>query len=189
MSSDEEKEEETNDNVHVMGTDIYYYGDVSSKSILEFNKALKKLEITLLKRAADLEGYVPNINVRISSDGGDLFSGLNAMDALKRSKVHVTTIVEGTCCSAATFMLLGGDKRLMGKHSHVLIHQLSTGFFGKFEELREEMDTCKKLMKMMKRVYKAETQIPKDILKKFMKKDVYLDADECLKYQIVHGTV
>ena len=188
MSSDEEKEEETVDNVYVVGTDIYYYSEVSRESILEFNKALKKLEIILLKNAVNLDGYVPNINVHISSDGGDLFSGLNAMDALKRSKVHITTIAEGTCCSAATFMLLGGDKRLMGKHSHVLIHQLSTGFFGKFEELRDEMDTCNKLMKMMKRVYKSETSIPKKKLKELMERDVYLDADECLNYGIVHGT-
>jgi len=49
------------------------------------------------------------------------------------------------------------------------------------------MDTCKKLMKMMKKVYEAETKIPKDLFKKLMKKDVYLDADECIKYGIVHG--
>jgi ATP-dependent protease ClpP protease subunit len=188
MSSDEETEDRTC-NVQVIGTDIYYYGDVTRDTILKLITSTKKLEKELLKKAVDLDGYTPNINVHIHSDGGDLFSGMNAMDALRKTQVHVTTIAEGTCCSAATFILLGGDKRLMGKCAHVMIHQLSTGFFGKFQELRDEMDTCKKLMKTMKKVYKAETSIPKDIFKQLMKKDVYLNADECIKYQIVHGTV
>ena len=107
---------------------------------------------------------------------------------MRKTNVHVTTIAEGTCCSAATFMLLGGDKRLMGKHAHVMIHQLSTCFFGKFQELRDEMVTCKKLMKTMKKVYMKETEIPKNTFKELMKKDVYLNARECIKYGIVHGT-
>lgn len=185
MSSDEETEETCN--VQVIGSDIYYYGDVSRDNILSLVTSLKKLEKELLKKGADLDGYTPNITVHIHSDGGDLFSGMNAMDTLRKTKVHVTTVAEGTCCSAATFMLLGGDRRLMGRHAHVMIHQLSTGFYGKYQEIREEMDTCKKLMKMMKKVYGAETKIPKDLFKKLMKKDVYLNADECIKYGIVHG--
>ena len=186
MSSDEDTEETCN--VQVIGCDIYYYGDVTRDTVLDLITSTKKLEKELLKKAVDLDGYTPNINVHIHSDGGDLFSGMNAMDALRNTEVHVTTIAEGTCCSAATFMLLGGDRRLMGKHAHVMIHQLSTGFFGKFQELRDEMDTCKKLMKTMKSVYKAETNIPSDLFKELMKKDVYLDAEECIKYGIVHGT-
>jgi len=186
MSSDEETEETCN--VKVIGCDIYYYGDVTRDTVLDLITNTKKLEKELLKKAIDLDGYVPNINVHIHSDGGDLFSGMNAMDALRKTNIHVTTIAEGTCCSAATFMLLGGDRRLMGKHAHVMIHQLSTGFFGKFQELRDEMDTCNKLMKTMKKVYKAETSIPKDLFKQLMKKDIYLNAGECVKYGIVHGT-
>lgn len=186
MSSDDEKEEST-DNVHVIGNDVYYYGDVTKDNVFEFNKVFRNLEKDLRKKAVDLDGYVPNINVYISSDGGDIFSGMNAMDVMRRSKVHVTAIAEGACCSAATFMLMGADRRLMGDHAHVLIHQLSTGFFGKYDDLRDEMDTCKKLMKMMKRVYMAETNIPKETFKALMKKDVYLNAEECLTYGIVHG--
>ena len=63
---------------------------------------------------------------------------------------EIETIAEGTCCSAATFMLLGGKKRMIGKHAHILIHQLSAGFMGKYKDLRDELKTCKKIMKMMK---------------------------------------
>lgn len=186
MSSDEETEEETS-MIRTIGCDIYYYSDVNRKNILEFIDSLKKLEIDLLKKAVDLPGYTPSIRVHIQSDGGDVFAGMSAMNTMKESRVHITTIAEGACCSAGTFLLLGGTDRRMGRNAYVLIHQISTGFFGKFQELRDEMKTCKKLMKMLKRVYKSETSIPKDVLKELMERDVYLDADECIKYGIVHG--
>lgn len=187
MGSDDETEE-TEGTVRTMGTEIYYYDDVNRESVLEFTEQLKKLETDLLKKAVDLPGYVPSIRVHIQSEGGDIFSGMSAMDTMKQSRVHITTIAEGTCCSAGTFMLLGGRDRRMGRNAHVLIHQLSSGgFFGKFEELKDEMQACKKFMKMLRRVYREETKIPKDKLRAFMKRDVYLDANECITYGIVHG--
>lgn len=45
----------------------------------------------------------------------------------------------------------------------------------------------KNFMKMLKKLYKTETSIPKDVLKDLMKRDIYLDAEECLKYRIVGG--
>lgn len=185
MSSDEETEEEVS--VRTIGTDIYYYSDVNRKNILDFIEQLKKLETDLLKKAVELPGYTPNIRVHIQSDGGDVFAGMSGMNAMKESRLHITTVAEGACCSAGTLLLLGGKDRLIGRNAYVLIHQISTGFFGKFEDLKDEMKTCKKLMKMLKRVYKSETSIPKEKLKELMTRDVHLDADECVKYGIVHG--
>ena len=75
----------------------------------------------------------------------------------------------------------------MGRHAFVLIHQLSTGFFGKYKDLKDEMKTCKKVMATLKTLYDDSTTIPKDKLSEFMKRDIYLGYEECLKYEIVHG--
>jgi|TARA_B110000908_G_C10201499_1_gene425555 ATP-dependent protease ClpP protease subunit len=181
---DEEVEHET---VRVIGCDIYFYGDVDRANAFDFIDAFKKLEVDLLKKSIELEGYNPMIRVHIHSDGGDVFSGLSMMDMLRSSRVKVVTIAEGTCCSAATLILLGGCKRLMGRHAFVLIHQLSTGFFGKYKDLKDEMKTCKKVMATLKTLYDDSTTIPKDKLSEFMKRDIYLGYEECLKYEIVHG--
>jgi ATP-dependent Clp endopeptidase proteolytic subunit ClpP len=188
MSSDDEIEDDSSGEIRTIGTDIYYYSDVTRKSVLELIDKLKKLETDLLKKAIDLPGYVPSIRIHIQSDGGDVFSGMSAMDTLNQSRIHITTIAEGSCCSAGTFILLGGKDRRMGMNAHILIHQLSSGgLYGKFEELKDEMDTCKKLMKALRRVYTTETSIPKEKLDELMKRDVYLNAEECIKYGIVHG--
>lgn len=184
-TDDEVKEQEENDSIKVIGNEILYYGDIDRENALEFVEKFKKLEIDLLRRAAELVGYEPMIRVHIMSEGGDVFAGLNMMNVLERSRVKVITIAQGSCCSAATFVLLGGAERRMGKNAYCLIHQISTEMWGNFNELKNEMKSNDKLMKMLKDMYLSKTKIPETKFKTLMKKDIYLPPDKCLKYGIV----
>ena len=184
-TDDEVKEQEENDSIKVIGNEILYYGDIDRENALEFVEKFKKLEIDLLKKAAELVGYEPMIRVHIMSEGGDVFAGLNMMNVLERSRVKVITIAQGSCCSAATFVLLGGTERRMGKNAYCLIHQISTEMWGNFNELKNEMKSNDKLMKMLKEMYLSKTKIPETKFKTLMKKDIYLPPDKCLKYGIV----
>ncbi|QOR60222.1 hypothetical protein [Bathycoccus sp. RCC716 virus 1] len=170
----------------VVGNEIFYCGEITEVDILEFIEDFKKLEIELLKKKAELIGYEPVIHVHICSEGGDLFAGISAMNIIEKSRVKVVTIAQGVCCSAATFLLLGGHERRIGKNAHVLIHQITTnGFWGKYEELKDEMKSCDKFMDMVIKTYKEKTTIPQKQFKKIMKRDMYLDAQECIKYNVV----
>jgi len=184
-TDDEVKEQEENDSIKVIGNEILYYGDIDRENALEFVEKFKKLEIDLLKKAAELVGYEPMIRVHIMSEGGDVFAGLNMMNVLERSRVKVITIAQGSCCSAATFVLLGGAERRMGKNAYCLIHQISTEMWGNFNELKNEMKSNDKLMKMLKEMYLSKTKIPETKFKTLMKRDIYLPPDKCLKYGIV----
>ena len=184
-TDDEIKEQEENDSIKVIGNEILYYGDIDRENALEFVEKFKKLEIDLMKKAAELVGYEPMIRVHIMSEGGDVFAGLNMMNVLERSRVKVITIAQGSCCSAATFVLLGGSERRMGKNAYCLIHQISTEMWGNFNELKNEMKSNDKLMKMLKDMYLSKTKIPETKFKTLMKRDIYLLPDKCLKYGIV----
>jgi ATP-dependent protease ClpP protease subunit len=185
-ATETEEEDVVADCTKVVGNEMFYYGDITAESILDFTEKFRKLENSLLKMSADIIGFVPNIKVNIMSDGGDLFSGFTVMNILQKSRVHVVTVAHGACCSAATFMLLGGKERRIGKNAHILIHQLSTGsFWGKFEEMKDEMRTASKLMDMIRRTYFEHTKIPEKKLKKLLKRDIYLEPAECIKYAIV----
>ena len=180
-----EDETENEECVKVIGNEILFYGSVDRESALEFVEKFKKLEMELLKKKAELVGYEPQIRVHVMSEGGDIFSGLNIMNVLERSRVRVITIAQGSCCSAATFILLGGSERRMGRNAYVLIHQISTEFWGNFQELKNELKSTEKFMKMLKKMYLTKTNIPEKKFKKLMKKDLYLSPDRCLKYKIV----
>jgi ATP-dependent protease ClpP protease subunit len=184
-TEDETKEQEENDCIKVIGNELLFYGDVDRENTLEFVEKFKKLEIELLKKMAELVGYEPMIRVHIMSEGGDVYAGLNMMNVLEKSRVKVVTIAQGACCSAATFVLLGGSERRMGKNAYLLIHQISTEMWGSFNDLKHELKSTDKLMKMLKDMYLSKTKIPEAKFKSLMKKDIYLPPDKCLKYGIV----
>lgn len=184
-TEDETKEQEENDCIKVIGNELLFYGDVDRENTLEFVEKFKKLEIELLKKMAELVGYEPMIRVHIMSEGGDVYAGLNMMNVLERSRVKVVTIAQGACCSAATFVLLGGSERRMGRNAYLLIHQISTEMWGSFNDLKHELKSTDKLMKMLKDMYLSKTKIPEAKFKSLMKKDIYLPPDKCIKYGIV----
>lgn len=184
-TDDETKEQEENDCIKVIGNELLFYGDVDRENTIEFVEKFKKLEIELLKKMAELVGYEPMIRVHIMSEGGDVYAGLNMMNVLERSRVKVVTIAQGACCSAATFVLLGGSERRMGRNAYLLIHQISTEMWGSFNDLKHELKSTDKLMKMLKDMYLSKTKIPEAKFKSLMKKDIYLPPDKCLKYGIV----
>ncbi len=186
MPTEEEKEIEVVECVRIIGNELLFYGDVDRENALEFVEKFKKLEIELLKKKAELVGYEPQIRVHVMSDGGDIFSGLNMMNVLERSRVKVVTIAQGTCCSAATFVFLGGSERRIGKNAFILIHQISTEFWGNFQELKNELKSTEKFMKMLKKMYLEKTKIPEKKFMKLMKKDIYLTPEKCIKYDIAH---
>ena len=185
MSTKEDEAEEVSECVKVIGNEILFYADVDRENALDFVEKFKKLEIELLKRKAELVGYEPTIRVHIMSEGGCIFAGMTMMNVLESSRVRVVTIAQGSCCSAATFMLLGGSERRMGRNAYVLIHQISTEMWGNFQELKHELKSSTKFMKMLKKMYLSKTQIPERKFKKLMRKDIYLSPADCLKYKIV----
>ena len=175
--------------VKVQGSDIYFHCEVCEATVLELNMKLKKLELDLLHKHLDLglQNVRPEIRIWIRSDGGDMHSGLSAMDAIGRVKsCKVRTIADGVCSSAATFLLLGGRTRHMTKNSYILIHQLNMdGTWGKFEDFKDQMKNLEQFMERFKSIYIEETKIPEDRLKKFLTRDIYMDADRCLEWGVV----
>lgn len=186
----DESDDEFED-VCVVGNEIFFYTDVTEETVMWLNKTIRKLERDLVSKGSEIGGIVkPEVKLYINSHGGDMFSGMSAMDHISNSRLRITTIADGMCASAATFMLLGGHKRMMKPHAHVLIHQLSTnGFWGKFEDLKDEMKSCKKFMEMIRSIYEQNCKIPEDRMESMMKKDIYLDAAECLEFNIVEEVV
>jgi len=188
-SSDDEEEVEVECNgvVNVQGSDIFYNGDVTDENVGFLIQSMGKTEKKLRKMAVDFDGFEPGIRLYINSEGGSVFAGLSAMNHIESCRVPVTTIADGLCASAATFMLLGGRTRLIRKNAFILIHQMTVGMWGdyKFTELNEEMYNNKKIMKMLRKLYTDKTEIPEKKLKALMTKDVLLSSRKCIKYGIV----
>ena len=100
-------------------------------------------------------------------------------------KVPVVSIIEGAAASAATLISVMCDYRIIYKTSYMLIHQLSSGSWGKMNELEEEMENLKELMNSIKTIYKEKTNIPRGEISEILKHDLWWNADICLAKGLV----
>lgn len=176
--------------VDVVNNTIYFYSEVSRPKILELNKNINSLGTNLVNQTNLLKTKVPgNIYLHINSFGGSVFAGLSAVDTIQASNVPVCTLVEGCAASAATLMSIVGTRRAIRKNSFMLIHQLSSGMWGKYEEQKDQMQNNDLIMEVIKGLYDKHTKIPKKKLREILKRDVWFDAETCLEYGLVDEIV
>ena len=167
---------------------IYFYAPVTESTVLDLNKLLRSLDIEMqclaIRFGASPEAFP--IELHIHSGGGDLFSGLAAVDTIRTIKTPVHTYVDGSAASAATLMSLTGDKRFIYKNSFMLIHQLSTMIVdGTHEQFKDEFENQQRLMKRIKALYQEKASMSDETLEDLLKHDLWLDSDKCLEYGLV----
>lgn len=166
---------------------IYFYSEVKRSKILTLNKYIRNLNVNLQTAALsyDTGEKDRSIFLHINSYGGSVFAGLAAVDYIKKSKIPVCSIVDGCAASAATLMSVVAEERKIHEHSFMLIHQLSSGMWGKYEELKDDMKNSEVLMSTIKKIYENHTTVPKSKLDQILKRDLWFDAKTCLKYGLV----
>ena len=184
---EEDLSSSNDDSVEAQNNRIYFYSEVKRDKILQFNKEIRSLDNLITSQSYEWscpKDAVP-ILVHINSYGGVVFDGFAAVDTIRSCRNPVHTIIDGCAASAATLMSITADKRYMHKHSFMLIHQLSSWMGGNYEQLKDEILNCDLLMKTIKQIYREYTKIPRNKLEQILKRDIWFDANLCLKYGLV----
>jgi ATP-dependent Clp protease protease subunit len=141
----------------------------------------------LLKHSIEYDCPPPNIYLHINSYGGDLLAAFSTVDVIKNSRIPIVSIVEGNAASAATIMSMVCHRRYITPNSFMLIHQLSSGSCGKYEELKDEFHNNTKFMKLLYKLYKKHTTMSDKEIKKILTHDIWLSSKECLNRGLVDG--
>jgi ATP-dependent Clp protease protease subunit len=172
--------------IRVVENKLFFYGEINEQSCLELNRVLVELDMKLQSIKNTLgDDYNPIIHLHINTTGGEIYAAFSTVDTILNLKSLVYTYADGLVASAGTLISSVGSRRYVGKHAHMLIHQLSSGIYGTFAELQAGMDTSTQLMKILKDFYKKNTKIPMKKLDELMTKDIYLSSVECVNYGIV----
>jgi|TARA_B110000285_G_scaffold224454_1_gene281331 ATP-dependent protease ClpP protease subunit len=174
-----------NNIVSVQDNKIYFYSEVSRPKILALNKSIVRVGNSIKNRSQVLGASDVPIELHICSYGGSVFSGFAAVDYILNSQAPVHSYIDGCAASAATIMSVVADERYMHRHSFMLIHQLSSGMWGNYEALRDSMENCDTLMETIRAIYEKHANIPKKELNDILKRDLWFDAEKCLKYGLV----
>ena len=164
--------------VRAIENNVYFYGDVTESNALDLNSTLHAVDKKLSVSGQFLD-VNPIINLRINSYGGSVFAGLATVDTIRNLNAEVHTYIDGAAASAATMISTSGSKRFIGKYSKMLIHQLSSGMYGKYTDLEDDMENNKHLMETIKSIYKEYTKVPMKKLNEILKHDLWFDAKTC----------
>jgi ATP-dependent protease ClpP protease subunit len=177
--------------IKVLDNSVNFYADIASITCAELNRILRELDVRMqhAKITMNDPDFDPTIHLRINSYGGEIFAGLSTVDVIRSLRTKVYTYVEGAAASAATLISISGKKRFIGKNSFMLLHQLSSVCAGTFERLEDEHENNKRIMNSMKSLYKEYTKIPMKELDQILKRDIWFDANTCLKYGIVDAII
>ena len=177
--------ENTEKHIAVHENKIYYYAGVNRESAAELNKKIGELQVRSFTMANNLDIEPYPIHLHINSGGGSIISGIASMDTILSCKVPVYTYVDGFAASAATFLTIVGNKRFISRHSYMLIHQLTSNFWGKYSEFQDAKQNLDLMMDTVKNVYKKYTKVPVRKLNEILKHDLMWDAKTCLEYGLV----
>jgi ATP-dependent protease ClpP protease subunit len=99
--------------------------------------------------------------------------------------VPVHTYVKGFAASAATLLSLAGKRRFITENSYMLIHELRSGSWGKYSQLKEAFDNSTVLNDHIKNYYIKNTKLTKEELDEQMKQDVIWTPEKCLEKGLV----
>lgn len=164
---------------------IFFYKDVDQKSIHELVEKLHEVSSDCVATSMEWSIPIPPIHLHINSNGGDVYAALAALDHVRACKAPVYTHVDGAAASAATLLSIAGAKRFMYPNGYMLIHQISSEFWGKYEEIKDEISNLNVLMEHVCRLYEGFTSIPRKTLDGLLKRDLWLPAEQCLAWGLV----
>jgi len=183
-------------NVRVIGNRVFFNAEVTHDSVFALNLRLRKLEQEMLAQRGAVADYLgvedhaslppaKPIELHITSYGGNVDAAFSAVDCIRGLSVPVHTVVDGYVASAATLISVAGATRSMNPNAFLLIHELRSGFWGKFSEINDEHGNLTKVMDHIVAFYARHTKLSAKKLTKLLKSDVSWNAQECLERGLV----
>jgi len=143
----------------------------------------------ILNRLIELEGKDPSsdILVVIDSYGGDIDAMWTIINTMAMIRCPIATLCVGKAMSAASLILISGDKgkRFCSKQCRIMFHQLSGFTSGKIEDMDVRVQEAKRLQGELEHFISSKTKIKLNEVRKKMKNDFFLTSEEAIKLGVV----
>ena len=124
------------------------------------------------------------IPVVIDSYGGQVYSLMSMIGAIKNASLPVATIVEGKAMSCGAILFSFGEegRRYMDPHATVMIHDVSSMEYGKVEEIKASAEETERLNQIVYKMIAKNCGHPDDYFLDVVHSrghaDWFLDAKE-----------
>lgn len=163
--------------------------DVDDESAFEFMNCINRLLAFDEKM-----GEKKPIEIMINSCGGSVYHGFTIMSKIEElidMGYHVITTNIGMCFSMAFDIFLCGSERRVYRYARFMYHDISTGIYGKLQEIKEDLKESEKLIEVSDKKITEVTNIKKEELSGWRERkiDKYFSATESIEYGIAEFIV
>jgi len=174
-------------NVSATRAEISIYGDIGesfwgdSITANDVHEALKAMDKT-----------VKNVDVRINSGGGCVFTGVAIYNLLKSSGKKITTYVDGIAASIASIIALAGDEVLIGDGAMIMIHRPLCGVMGNASALMNMIERLDDVEEQLISIYTKNTNMDRTAIKAYLVGEngndgTYFDSAESIELGLATG--
>jgi ATP-dependent Clp protease protease subunit len=129
--------------------------------------------------------------MHIDSPGGSVKSGLSMVDVMSFINSDIRTVNTGMAASMGSVLLGAGTKgkRSSLRFSRTMLHQSSGGFEGNIQDAKINMIEWEKTNDLLFDLLGEFCGKDRETVKNDAQRDLWLSADEALKYGIIDEVV
>lgn len=160
---------------------ILLYGDIGDYDKVRSGDVVREL--------LEMEAQYKKIDVRINSNGGDVYSGIAIFNAFKNTKADITIYVDGIAASIASGIALCGKPLYMSRYSRLMLHSIQGGAYGNKKELAEVIEQIDSLENTLAEMLATRCKKTVDEIKAeyFDGADHWLTAEQAMAAGLIDG--
>nr|DAD68776.1 MAG TPA: Putative ATP dependent Clp protease [Siphoviridae sp. ctPEx3] len=160
---------------------IFLYGDIGDYYDVQSGRVAGEL--------LEAEKAGRRVNIRINSNGGEVYCGIAIYNAIKNSRADVHIYVDGIAASMASVIALCGKPVEMSKYARLMLHSVSGGCYGNKKDMQKCIEEIESLEDSLGDIYAARLGMSKDEVKSrfFDGEDHWLTADEAQRLGFIDG--
>lgn len=158
---------------------VQYFGGVEGTSFRDIDEFIKAIP-------SDDE----TIDIRLHCNGGEVLEGFAIYDKLRSTGKTISAVVEGTCASMATIILLAAqaDKRNAYQNAEFLIHEPYMAYqtmHGTADELRKASEEMQRLEDKLTDIYVDRTNADRETIVALMKDGKFISSEKAQEIGLI----
>lgn len=121
-----------------------------------------------------------NIDLHVSSPGGEVFDGVAIYECLRAHPANVTVYVDALAASIASVISMAGDEIVMGRAAQMMIHDASGMCWGNSQDMRDTATLLDRLSDTIAGIYAERTGTPVAQWREAMQAETWFFAQEAV---------
>lgn len=178
--------------------ELKIYNDIQSEDTKDIVRFWGGVEGTSFQDIDEFVSSIPEddntIDIRLHCNGGEVLEGLAIYDKLRSTGKTISAVVEGTCASMATIILLAAplERRRAYKNAEFLVHEPYMAYstsHGTAEELRRATEEMQRIEDKLVDIYVDRTTADRETIVNLMHNGKFIGTSEAMDLGLISTVI